>query len=176
MWIFQINLRSISGLDVPHVTISVSCSVGLVIVLTHSCPALVIALTWSFPWLGLNPSRSWYRLSLNTLQFWSWLGHGPGRMEVRDDVEKTLDFNPGNQCLCPVWDQKSTMAYHDLVWICYITSTFPEANQNICWLNLLKLQPFCNNSFFHLLIWKYRIICNADWWSQIVYKYWLQEI
>ena len=40
MWIFQINLRSAYGLHVPHFIVSVSCSVGLVLVWSWSGPGL----------------------------------------------------------------------------------------------------------------------------------------
>ena len=90
MWIFQINLRSAYGLHVPHFIVSVSCSVGLVLVWSWSW--LGLALPWSWSWLGLDPSKSWSCLGLDTLWSWSWLGLGLGG----------LDYNTGVQtCLWP---------------------------------------------------------------------------
>ena len=83
MWIFQINLRSAYGLHVPHFIVSVSCSVGLVLVWSWSW--LGLALPWSWSWLGLDPSKSWSCLGLDTLWSWSWLGLGLGG----------LDYNTG---------------------------------------------------------------------------------
>lgn len=49
MWIFQINLKSVSGLHVPHFNVSLSCNVGLTLVLARARPAMLLVLTWSQP-------------------------------------------------------------------------------------------------------------------------------
>ena len=142
MWIFQINLRSAYGLHVPHFIVSVSCSVGLVLVWSWSWLGLALpwswswlglALPWSRSWLGLDPSKSWSCLGLDTLWSWSWLGLGLGGLDYNTGGSWSFELPSDSLRTLRIWRGSAKRSG---------PKSLPRSVQT-CWRTTTNIWPLC---------------------------------